>query len=161
MPIPDKALVMMTKMPVPGASKTRLVPPLSYEEAADLAGAMIEDQLRNLSCFNDARLFLTYTPSSSADFFVALHPGEWSFPQVGTDRGDRMLHAFEHLFNLHYRRVVLIGSDLPALPPGTLRSAFVSLADNAEVVFGPSLDGGYYLIGMTRVVEEIFSGIQW
>src|SRR4051812_36842483 len=102
MPIPDNALVMMTKMPVPGASKTRLVPPLSYEEAADLAGAMIEDQLQNLSCFDDARLFLTYTPSDAADFFAGVHPGEWSFAQEGAELGDRMLHTFEHLFNLHY-----------------------------------------------------------
>ncbi|HEY7165780.1 MAG TPA: TIGR04282 family arsenosugar biosynthesis glycosyltransferase [Candidatus Binatia bacterium] len=162
MPTHGNALAIMTKAPVPGETKTRLAPPLSFEEAAELSEALIRDQLQHLRDFTRAELFLAYTPFEAADYFATLHPRDFSFVQRGTDLGDRMRNAFEELFSRSFHRVVLIGGDLPAIPLKNIFDAFEFLADDSsEVVLGPAMDGGYYLVGMNRLTEEIFSGIQW
>jgi rSAM/selenodomain-associated transferase 1 len=162
MPIRDSALVIMTKAPVPGETKTRLVPPLSPQEAAQVSQALLEDQLQNLSRFEGADLVLTYTPSSAREFFARLHPKEASFAQRGGDLGERMAYAFRHLLGAGFRRVVLIGGDLPPVPYVFLRDAFAALSDDScDVVLGPALDGGYYLIGMSRPLDDVFTGIEW
>jgi len=73
-----------------------------------------------------------------------------------------MRHAFGVLFSRGFSRVVLIGGDLPAIPLEALADAVAALENkSSEVVLGPSLDGGYYLVGMSRLVSEIFEGILW
>jgi uncharacterized protein len=163
MPTVDSALVILTKAPKAGQSKTRLVPPLSFAEAADLAGALFVDQLENLAHFTAARLFVAFTPLGARDFFAArLPPGASCFCQLGESLGDRMRHAFEHLFASGFGRVVMIGGDLPVLPQAILAEAFAALGgDGCRVVLGPSRDGGYYLVGMNEVLPDIFSGISW
>jgi len=157
------ALVVMTKLPVPGQSKTRLVPPLTYEDAAALARALLLDQLVNLAPFTDAQLSLAFAPDDARDAVRALAPPEFElFPQRGDDLGARMTNAFEHLFALGCKRVVLIGGDLPVLPREIFTQAFEHLdGDSVHVVFGPSVDGGYYLVGMNRPLPAIFHGIIW
>jgi len=159
----DNALVILTKAPEPGQSKTRLVPPLSFEEAAELARALLLDQLQNLAHLTTAQLFFAFAPPSAASFFAALLPRETScFPQQGDSLGDRMRHAFEILFSRGFRHVFLIGGDLPAVPLETLADAVATLENkDSEVVLGPSLDGGYYLLGLSRLIPEIFEGIIW
>ncbi|MGH7825769.1 MAG: TIGR04282 family arsenosugar biosynthesis glycosyltransferase [Candidatus Binatia bacterium] len=157
------ALVIMTKAPEAGQSKTRLVPPLSYEEAAGLARALLLDQFRNLAKFSAAHLFTAFTPKTSARFFGGFGPqGFSSFLQQGETLGERMRHAFEYLFGRNFHNVILIGGDLPTVPLAFFEQGYASL-DRAEsdVVLGPSLDGGYYLIGMNRLIPEIFEGIIW
>jgi uncharacterized protein len=163
MPTVDNALVILTKAPEPGQSKTRLVPPLSFEETAELARALLLDQLQNLARFTAAQLFIAFTPPSAANFFETLLSHEGScFSQQGYSLGDRMRHAFEVLFSRGFSRVLLIGGDLPAVPLETLDDAVAVLENkNSEVVLGPSLDGGYYLVGMSRLIPEIFEGILW
>jgi rSAM/selenodomain-associated transferase 1 len=162
MPTVDNALVILTKAPERGQSKTRLVPPLSFEEAAELACALLLDQLQNLARFNAAQLFIAFTPPSAASFFEALLPREGSrFYQQGDSLGDRMRHAFDVLFSKGFSRVLLIGGDLPAVPLEALADAIAALENNSEIVLGPSLDGGYYLVGMSRLIPEIFEEILW
>ena len=159
----DNALVIMTKAPQSGQSKTRLVPPLSFEEAADLARALLVDQLENLAQFTGARLFIAFTPAKAAGFFTAFEPQGFScFAQQGESLGERMKHVFQHLFGGGFRNVILIGSELPAVPLKFFELAYDSLDRPAmEVVLGPSVDGGYYLVGMSRWIGEIFEGITW
>jgi uncharacterized protein len=157
------ALVVLTKVPEPGQSKTRLVPPLSFAEAADLARALLIDQLENLAHFSGAQLFIAFTPPSAAAFFgpFTAH-GFTCFPQGGGSLGVRMRHAFGYLFDSGVNNVVLIGSDLPVIPLAYFRQAYDWLErGEAEVVLGPSEDGGYYLIGMQRLIPDIFEGITW
>ena len=160
---PTNALVIMTKAPEPGRSKTRLVPPLSYDEAADLARALLVDQLDNLAKFDGARLFIAFTPEKAAGFFAGfMARGFICFPQQGHSLGERMSHAFEHLFENAFRNIILVGSDLPALPLALFDQAYALLdKSQADVVLGPSADGGYYLVGMNRMIANIFSGIGW
>jgi uncharacterized protein len=156
------ALVILTKAPQPGQSKTRLVPPLSYAEAADLARALLLDQLQNLVTFGDARLFIAFTPETAAGFFDGfIAQGFTCFAQRGQSLGERMSHAFEHLFASGFANVILIGSDLPALPVRFFQQAYAWLENSADVVLGPSADGGYYLIGMNRMIPGIFDDIAW
>jgi uncharacterized protein len=157
------ALVVMTKAPEPGQSKTRLVPPLSFDEAAELARALLIDQLDHLANFDGAQLFIAFTPKTAAGFFEAYAAqGYACFLQQGNSLGERMRHAFEHLFDHGLRNVVLIGSDLPTIPLGFFEQAYGWLDDGGtDLVLGPSVDGGYYLIGMNRLLSDVFEGIVW
>jgi uncharacterized protein len=159
----DSALVILTKAPKPGQSNTRLVPPLSFEEAADLAAALLIDQVNHLGKYSAAQLFICYTPSGALSWIEALlPPGASCFDQQGESLGDRMRHAVAYLFARGFQRVILIGGDLPSLPLAIVDAAMESLTnENCEVVLGPSLDGGYYLVGMSRTITEIFDGMIW
>lgn len=159
---PANALVILTKAPQPGRSKTRLVPPLSYAEAAQLARALLFDQLESLTTFRGARLFIAFTPETAAGFFKGfISQGFTSFAQRGGSLGERMSHAFEHLFASSFEKVILIGSDLPTIPVKFFHQAYALMEKSADVVLGPSADGGYYLIGMRRMIPAIFADIAW
>jgi uncharacterized protein len=157
------ALVVLTKVPEPGLSKTRLVPPLSFAEAADLARALLIDQLNSLSKFTRARLFIDFAPPEADAFFTAFTAHDFTcFPQRGESLGERMKHAFQQLFDNGFNNVVLIGGDLPVIPLPFFQQAYAWLErGEAEVVLGPSEDGGYYLIGMKLLIPEIFQEITW
>ena len=162
MPTDANALVVMTKAPQPGRSKTRLVPPLSSVEAAELAAALLADQLEHLARFSGANLFISYAPASAAVSFKNYQAqGFTCFPQEGDSLGERMSHAFTHVFHSSFAPVVLIGSDLPAVPHEFLDRAYESLDAGADVVLGPAADGGYYLIGMNRPIGDVFLNIRW
>lgn len=163
MAIDGNALVVMTKAPEPGQSKTRLVPPLSFDDAAELARALLIDQLDHLANFSSAQLFIAFTPQTAAGFFEAYAVQGYScFLQQGNSLGERMRHAFEHLFDHGLRNVVLIGSDLPTIPVAFFEQAYGWLDDGGtDLVLGPSVDGGYYLIGMSRLIPDVFEGIAW
>lgn len=160
---PANALIVMTKAPEPGQSKTRLVPPLSFAEAADLARALLLDQLNNLAQLSGARLFIAFTPETAAGFFERFAAqGFASFLQQGHSLGERMSHAFQYLFDGGFGNIILIGSDLPALSLALFDQAYAWLGHGeADVVLGPSTDGGYYLIGMNRLISDIFQDMSW
>lgn len=164
MPTHANALVVMAKAPVAGIVKTRLVPPFSFEEAAELYRCLLLDQIDNLNSFRDADLFIAFTPVEAASFFKeTVPPGFACFPQQGEDLGERMNHAFIELSDKGCKNIVLVGSDLPVFPARFLEEAFATLEGPGEnpVVLGPSRDGGYYLIGMNCPNRQIFEGIPW
>jgi uncharacterized protein len=80
--------------------------------------------------------------------------------QKGNDLGARMQNAFETAFKEGHEKVVIVGSDLFDLKPTHIENAFKSLENN-EVVLGPSLDGGYYLLGMKKMHSVVFKNKQW
>ena len=163
MPTHANALVIMAKAPLPGDVKTRLVPPLSPEEAAELSRCLLLDLIEELKSFRSGDLFIAFTPVEHAAFFSGIADGRFvCIPQRGHDLGERMKHIFEDLFSKGYKNIVVIGSDLPVFPSRFLQDAFMALDGSGySVTFGPSRDGGYYLIGMNRYVPEIFQGIPW
>ena len=81
-------------------------------------------------------------------------------PQTGEDLGSRMSHAFDAVFGMGYRRAILTGSDVPSLSASVYGEALKLLQDH-DLVLGPSMDGGYYLIGLTHPVPDLFTGIPW
>ncbi len=156
------ALAVMLKAPEPGFVKTRLVPPLSYGQAALLYECLIRDTFGKLAALEGVDVFGAYTPAGAEDRIKGMAPGgTLFFPQEGADLGERMFNVFMRLFGLCYKRAVIIGSDIPDLPPGRVAEAFRALEAGEGLVLGPADDGGYYLIGADAPHEPLFRGIDW
>jgi len=157
------ALAVMAKAPLAGQVKTRLMPALSAEEAAALARALLLDQLRHLSAIADADLYLAFAPAEERGLFQELAPpGFRLLPQQGADLGARMANVFDTLHAGGYRNMVLIGADLAPVPWEIFAEAFALLDNQLQrVVFGPSRDGGYYLVGCNQPAPRIFEGMSW
>ncbi|MDK2918199.1 MAG: uncharacterized protein PWQ37_932 [Candidatus Petromonas sp.] len=158
-----KALILMTRVPIPGRTKTRLMEILSGDECAKLHKCFLMD-LFNIFKFikDDIQIFLTYTPENSFDFMKRLVPDHIEcFPQQGKDLGERMYNAFNYIFDKGYKKVALMGSDIPDIQPKEIESSFKKL-ECSDVVLGPTLDGGYYFIGMKSPCKDLFdSKLKW
>lgn len=164
---PHAALVIFAKAPIPGQVKTRLCPPLTPDEAATLHGSFVLDTLeRTTAAVAKFQLpldrYLACAPSSTHVFFKIMEErqGVSVIDQVGDDLGSRMNQSFETLFKQGYKRVLIIGTDAPSLPLERYQQALTALASH-DLVLGPALDGGYYLIGLTRPIPDLFTGIPW
>ena len=157
------ALVVMAKAPLAGQVKTRLVPTLSPEQAAQFARALLADQLNHVRQIEHADLYLAFAPEGARGPMEALAPPLFRlFPQEGVDLGARMQAGFEKLFHTGHRRVILIGGDLPPVPLVYFEQAYAYLdASDPRVVLGPSRDGGYYLVGLNWPLPEMFENMTW
>jgi rSAM/selenodomain-associated transferase 1 len=153
----------MAKAPIPGTVKTRLAPPLTLEQAAGLSRALLLDQLEHLTELEDAELYVAFAPSDAMSLVAGMVPaGYRCFAQRGGELGERMSQVFTELRRRGHRSLIMIGSDLPPVPLDTFHLGFAQLsAGEKRVVLGPSLDGGYYLVGMNQPVPEVFSGMTW
>jgi rSAM/selenodomain-associated transferase 1 len=158
-----KALAVMAKAPQAGQVKTRLIPALGAENSAALARALLLDQLHHLATITTADLYLVFTPTSERALFNELAPSEFELlPQAGEELGARMANVFHTLHARGYSRMLLIGGDLAPLPAEMVTEAFTVLeAPVRRVVFGPSRDGGYYLVGCNQPEPAIFAGMTW
>ena len=157
------ALVVMAKAPIPGLVKTRLVPPLSFDQAAELSRALLVDQLEHLKSLRDVDLYLAFAPESAALTMKSLLPAGYEiFRQEGNDLGTRMDNCLKELRQRDHRNTLLIGGDLAPVPLDYFTRAFELLrAERDRVVLGPSRDGGFYLVGTNRPVEGLFNGMSW
>lgn len=160
------ALAVMIKSPRAGAVKTRLVPPLNFDEAAALSVCFLRDTASNITdvaSHGAAEGVAVYTPVGSESAFNGLlHAGFSLVAQRGESFGERLFHATEDLLALGYQSLCLIDSDSPTLPRSFLIDAVRWLAQPGDrVVLGPSDDGGYYLIGLKHAHARIFEDITW
>ena len=156
------AVVLMAKAPVAGRVKTRLCPPLDPRESAALYACMLGDTAGEVSTLPRVRRYLYFDPPESADFLRGKPFSAFErFPQCAGDLGDRMREAAAAAFRRGARRVVIVGADIPSLSAGTVRRAFRELSSGASVVFGPSADGGFYLLGLSSPDEGMFPGFRW
>lgn len=158
----DAALIIFAKAPIPGQVKTRLCPPLTPDEAASLHGSFVLDALERSRGLPMVDRILACDPSSDHVFFKIMgeRHGVRLIDQVGEDLGARMEHASAGAFARGYRLVLIVGSDLPTLQPAMYLQSLELLASH-DVVLGPALDGGYYLIGLTRPAPGLFTDIPW
>ena len=161
--LPQRAIVVMGKAPVPGTVKTRLVPPLDTEQAAQLYGAFLQDTLLTARAVPNAAVYLSHPPADDPSTLRKLVPvGVCCIEDMKTDLGDSMDHAFRHCFERDAASVVLIGSDLPTLPADHIELAFDHLEQAvSDVVLGPAVDGGYYLIGLRAAQRILFTNMVW
>lgn len=156
-----RALAVMLKAPVSGLVKTRLVPPLTFDEAAGLYRCFVKDTFDLVKGLEGVRLFSPYAPPALADLVASVIPaGVEAFAQEGHTLGERISNVFERLFSAGYGKVVVIGSDSPDLPLRYIEDAFKALG-RVSLVLGPAKDGGYYLVGMNRFDERPFVDIPW
>jgi hypothetical protein len=157
------APAIFAKAPIAGQVKTRLCPPLTFEQAAALYRCFLLDSVSRACTLADVHVCLAFTPAQSAPLFRALLQVPLHYaPQRGGSLGEREANLFTELFQAGYERVVILGSDIPTLPLAYLRDAFALLADpRNDVVIGPSQDGGYYLLGARRLHPALFADIPW
>ncbi|OIQ60952.1 2-phospho-L-lactate guanylyltransferase [Moorella thermoacetica] len=167
------ALVIFSRVPLPSRTKSRLQSRLSPAEAALFHRACLTDLYR-LAMSASIKAFLYVAGGDKGEFtreFPApLPPGfeelgglsleglEFRL-QGGGDLGERMYRAAAEVLPF-YRPVLLVGSDLPVLTLELLRAALAALSGR-EVVIGPALDGGYYLLGLKEAYPDLFQGIAW
>ncbi len=157
-----RSVVVVGKPPRPGAAKTRLVPPLSAEEAADLYRAFLQDTVSMALGlgWEDVTLVHPADPGADAELRAQLPPGVRLTSQVGAGLGAALVGAFRSQLAAGFGQVLLIGSDSPSLPVQLLLAGARGL-ETHDLVIGPSSDGGYYLIGMTRPHIGVFERITW
>jgi uncharacterized protein len=183
------ALAVMTKAPQAGRVKTRLVPPLTPEEAAELNECFLRDTvavISNVCCRRPmgdveevksrhqggashseaaavGRGVAVYTPVGSEQSYADILPADFFLlPQRGDGFGERLYFATEDLFKCGFESVCLIDSDSPTVPAANFHQAIELLASpDDRIVLGPSDDGGYYLIGLKKPHRELFEEIDW
>jgi len=152
----QETLLILVKNPVEGHAKTRLAKEIGHPMA-------IEVYRRLLACTHRAVAPLTCKKVVWYGDFIPPHDlwdGYEKRLQAGNGLGERMLGAFEAAFAAGSHKVVVIGSDCPAIEPRHLAAAFEAL-DAHDSVLGPALDGGYYLLGMKRLMPVFFENIPW
>lgn len=167
---PRPAVLIMAKAPRAGAVKTRLEPLLGPAGCAALAGHLI----RNAAGVGAAALLLPRQPGPDGDgagaLFVAVDPpgacaemggllpeGTRLLAQRGKNLGERLAAACIEVFAGGYQPVVVIGTDAPTMTPERIGAAFRELGAGRDAVFGPALDGGYYLVGIKAPAPELFA----
>ncbi len=154
-------LILFAKNPTPGTVKTRLQTRYTPQQAAEVYRAFIQDSLESAQGLSVDRWILAYTPSDAESQIRSIAGPKWDLlPQTGSDLGERMRHAALQSFAQDATRVVILGTDLPSLPPSYVEEALELLREN-EIVLGPTVDGGYYLVGLSNPHESIFQGINW
>jgi rSAM/selenodomain-associated transferase 1 len=160
------AVAIMAKASVAGTVKTRLVPPLTHQEAAELNTCCLADVAANImAAATQAPIhgFAAYHPSGSEGFFDNLLPNGFKLlPPKEPTLGRSLFHAARDLFAAGYGSVCLVNADSPTLPTELLVEAARRLHDPGDrVVLGPAADGGYYLIGMKHFHQRLFEAIDW
>jgi len=155
-----ESLVIFVKAPLPGDVKTRLIPALNPSEAAELYQCFVKDIVRSMQQIKGVTVQLAYqphakTPNPSWTGFSLPY-----FRQEGQSLGERLYRALTSAFQDRAKRVVIIGSDSPTLPTTYVAQAFRMLKQ-CDVVLGPATDGGYYLVGMSRLCPNLFDQVSW
>ncbi len=157
------SLILFTRLPVAGQAKTRLIPQLGAAGAAELQRRMTLQVLGRAWAWTatDASLQLRIAYDGGTEAEMRGWLGALDFvPQGEGDLGERMERCCQREFAAGARRVILVGTDCPELTEGHFHAARKALTET-PVVFGPAVDGGYYLIGLSRPMPELFRAMTW
>lgn len=151
-----RAILLFTRVPLPGVCKTRLLPVLSGEECAALQGAMVADALAALNPLG-LDILVFYAGPGEPELLSPFTGDAPLFPQEGDGLGERMDRAIRRALGMGYEGALLLGSDLPFLDGADVARAG-ELLDGCDIVLCPSADGGYWLVGMDAPFSPLFSG---
>ncbi|HBL12464.1 MAG TPA: hypothetical protein DD379_13865 [Cyanobacteria bacterium UBA11162] len=158
-----ECLIIFTRYPEPGKTKTRLIPVLGTEAAATLQRQMTENtlaQARKLQHYCSTHLEVYFSGGNQELMQSWLGSDIIYHQQCEGDLGMRIVSAFDQCFTVGMTRVVIIGTDCPDLDNQVMVKAF-QLLEYHDLVLGPAEDGGYYLIGLRQLIPELFVGIDW
>lgn len=160
LPGPQRQIIVFGRYPVPGHTKTRLIPSLGPVGAAELQRHLAHQSLDTVLAAKQGPVQFYYTGGTSAQMRRWLdHCPIALTPQSGGHLGQRMQNALDGALDQGCGQVVLVGTDIPDMQAHHIRAAFDALKSN-DVVLGPSQDGGYWLVGLRRKAR-IFDNIDW
>jgi rSAM/selenodomain-associated transferase 1 len=158
-------IAVMAKASLPGKTKTRLVPPLTLDEAAVFNTAFLKDIAGNIAAAaREAPIaaYMAYGPPGSGDFFTANLAGVGLIESWYPNFGDCLLVAIEQVLARGHASAVVLNSDSPTLPTALLvETARVLAQPGDRAVLGPSIDGGYYLLGLKARHRRMFEDVAW
>ena len=159
-------IAIMAKASAPGRTKTRLVPPLTYDEAAALNTAFLQDIADNIlraAAFAPMAGYAAFAPPGSESFFRSTLPSSIGLIDAClANFGDCLFRTIEELLRRGHQSAVVLNSDSPTLPTALLVETAKVLAEPGERgVLGPSNDGGYYLLGLKTAHRRLFEDIAW
>lgn len=157
-------LIIFTRYPEPGKTKTRLIPALGAEQAAMLHRQMTEytlEQVRLVQQHRPITVEVRFAGGDSKLMTNWLGSNIICKPQAEGDLGTRMGRSLSLAFDDGIDRVAVIGTDCPGLNADIISLAFDSLQQSYDLVLGPALDGGYYLLALRCFIPELFININW
>jgi rSAM/selenodomain-associated transferase 1 len=163
-------IAFMAKASAPGRAKTRLVPPLTLDEAAALNTAFLQDVADNVLLAAGQAVpgagiagYAAYGPPGTEDFFRRTLPAAIGLIDAWLPNfGDCLLHTIREIFARGHAAAVVLNSDSPTLPTALLiETADVLARPGDRAVLGPSSDGGYYLLGLKAAHRRLFEDIAW
>ena len=158
-----RALILMSRIPIAGKTKTRLIGNLSPQQVANLHYCFLQDIALELEfLFPTTDLFVNYGHEGKLDNIKDIFDKKFFFlPQKGDSLGEKMANAFQILFAKGYKKILLMGADCLQCTHQELEQAFDCLQSN-DIVLGPTIDGGYYLVGLKRFYALLFfDNILW
>lgn len=159
----QELLLVFTRYPEPGKTKTRLVPALGADGAADLHRRLTENSMQRFVELQQKRpveIEVCFDGGDQGLMREWLGPGYRYIPQGSGDLGQRMSRAFASAFAAGKKRVLVVGADCPDLSAELLATA-LDLLETKDLVLGPAMDGGYYLIGLRQMKPDLFLDIKW
>ena len=154
----DRLLLIFTRNPKLGKCKTRLAATIGDQAALDIYMILLRhtaEITNDLNCSKEVH----YTEEPPANDLWDIKTYSKHL-QKGKDLGERMYNAFKSGFKKGYKKIVIIGTDIYDLNSETIEEAFTKL-DKSDFVIGPAEDGGYYLLGMKSINNEIFFNKKW
>ena len=160
----NKRLIIFTRYPEPGITKTRMIPALGAVGAAKLQRQMTEyllAQAQLLHSIDDVSIEVRFAGGDKQLMQAWLGNDIECIAQGEGDLGQKMANSLVSAFQNQTKLVVIIGSDCPELTPALIARAFQQLHLGSDLVLGSAIDGGYYLIGLSRFIPELFAGISW
>ena len=156
----ERILIVFVRYPEAGCVKTRLAKTIGKKEAATVYRLFVELLLKRSDNMSSERLIF-YAPANRRNKVANwLDDGSRLYHQKGDNLGQRMCNAFRFAFAEGARKTVIVGTDIPLLSREVILTAFEEL-ENRQCVIGPSLDGGYYLLGLSHFDGKIFQNIHW
>lgn len=158
---PDSVILIFSKAPVVGQVNTRLVPYITAEQAANLHEELAHDRLRMCTAANLCDVQLWCSPDTEHQFFSDCRQryGVQLHSQSGNDLGERISSALKALLG-QYKKIIIIGTDAPALDIDTIDAA-VNELEHSDIVLVPAEDGGYVLIGASKHHEDLLIDVPW
>jgi rSAM/selenodomain-associated transferase 1 len=150
--------MVFVRNPELGRVKTRLAKTIGDQAALEIYEILSKHTAKIISEIDSDKLIFYSEKIQDNDIWTVINCKKQI--QTKGDLGQKMLDAFQYGFSLGYQKILIIGSDLYSLRPKHIESAFEQL-ENYDVVIGPALDGGYYLLGLNSVIPEIFKQKQW
>jgi rSAM/selenodomain-associated transferase 1 len=154
----NNALIIIAKYPETGFVKTRLNGLMQDKKILELYKYLLEQTIYKLLAIPGVDTYIAYTPDHAEDYFSQFGTGLVRLSEC--DLGLNMSYSFEVIFRKGYRKAVLVGADIPDLSESIVLHAFDLLSYN-DLVYGPAEDGGYYLVGMRKLIKVVFENVPW